>query len=241
MAKKKKDRSEEYRKRGLKRRKSIRSFEMVPDGIPPVQVEKTPVDVAAKIRKRIREECSVLTKRLTPKEFKFLLELYYGDSGGVQYKAYKATVKKPEMDNLTAAQDASRMKRSILAKIGEEGINEIVGFTLQRADRTVLGLLEAEYTKEYIHRDGCVVTGGTYPDNMGRAKGVELFYKRKGVGKDQEGTRPVVVNLVQYNPPNFPQWPGGGRADAPVAANMVPYQAPAALPSGTLGEPKDEG
>jgi hypothetical protein len=205
------DRSAEYRKRNMKQRTSQRSFEMVPDGIPAVQVVKTPVNVAAKIRKRIREELPGLTRRLTPMEFKFVLELYFGDSGGVQYKAYKAAMGKPNLKDSTAIEDASRMKRSILAKIGREGIDEIIGFTVERGDRTVLGLLDADDKRQFITRDGRIVEGETFPNYLARAKGVEFLYKRKGIFKEQEGAGPIVVNIVQYCGSDATPFTGGGR------------------------------
>lgn len=194
-------------KRNMNRRKSKRSFEMVPDGIPAVKIEKRSVDVAAKIRKQIREESPEIAARLTPLEFKFIIELYFGDCGVIQYKAYKAIKRAPDMDDLFAGQSASRIMKRIREKIGEDGIHEIIGYTLEKADRTILALMNAETTREFITREGITAKGGTYPDYQAMGKGVDLFFKRKGIGKENPSGQVLTVNVISHCPPNSEPWP----------------------------------
>ena len=61
---------------------------------------------------------------------------------------------------------------------------------------------------------GKVVEAGPYEDNQTQLGATKLLTQIHKMVPDEKGGGggTVIVNVVQYNPPNFPPWPGGGRA-----------------------------
>lgn len=216
MTKKKSARTEEYARRSRKNRKGVKSFEMIPDGVQPMAIGKRSVDVSAKVRARIREDAQGLAAKITPFEWKFLLEVIYGPHGCVRYKAMKKL--RPYLSDLSARQVASRTWSAIKGAIGEDGIQEVIGLTVEKVDTTIVGGLDAEFTREFITRDGRIVQGPTRPDRSVQMQAVALAMKRLGLSKEKEpGGSVLTVNVTSYLAGPVAEqkpWPGGGRTDA---------------------------
>lgn len=108
---------------------------------------------------------------------------------------------------------ASRLHQSILSKVGNDGLLEAMGIGEQATMEKIRQLKDAKLTKVFIVPEtGAIVEAGPYEDNTTQMNAAKLMAAmNKMVDPENKGGGPVVVNIVQYNPPGTPPWPGGGR------------------------------
>jgi hypothetical protein len=110
---------------------------------------------------------------------------------------------------------ASRIHQSILAKIGDDGMMEAMGIGKQATYEKLRQLKDAQVIKAFIVPEtGDVVEAGPYEDNQTQLGATKLLTQIHKMVPDEKGGGggTVIVNVVQYNPPGTPPWPGGGRA-----------------------------
>lgn len=108
---------------------------------------------------------------------------------------------------------SSRIYQSILGKIGDDGLMEAMGIGRHATMEKIRQLKDAKMTKVFIVPEtGQVVEAGPYEDNTTQMNATKLLAQvHKMVDAENKGGGPVIVNIVQYNPPGTPPWPGGGR------------------------------
>ena len=108
---------------------------------------------------------------------------------------------------------ASRIHQSILGKIGDDGMMEAMGIGRQATYKKLAELKDAKMVKVFIVPEtGQIVESPEYNDNTTQMNATKLLAQaHKIVDAENKGGGPVVVNIVQYNPPGTPPWPGGGR------------------------------
>jgi len=109
---------------------------------------------------------------------------------------------------------SSKMYLSIVSKLGDDGLFEAMGIGRQATMEKLRQLKDAKMVKAFIVPEtGEVVEAGPYEDNTTQMNATKLLagiHKMVDDGKGGSGGQ-VVVNIVQYNPPGTPPWPGGGR------------------------------
>jgi len=221
---------------------------IVPDGVPATYLGESPAPPEERVVDPEQEaEIAAVVEsmpgndlRQKAKDLRFLQLIAPGE-GQLSIKAAWRKLH-PTVSLKSATEAGSRRYREIRRAIGDQGVLALWGVHVSSIAKTLSEAQRAMFVRQFITRSGQVVTAPALVDHNIRLQAATIAMKMLGKGHAPEETaRPVVVNLVQYNPPNFPKWPGGGRSDAPVAANMIPYTPPVALQAGTLGEPKDEG
>jgi hypothetical protein len=110
---------------------------------------------------------------------------------------------------------STRIHASILGKIGDEGMMEAMGIGKQATFEKLRQLVDAKVVKAFIvPESGAVVEAGPYEDNQTQLGATKLLTQIHKMVPDEKGGGggTVIVNVVQYNPPGTPPWPGGGRA-----------------------------
>lgn len=148
----------------------------------------------------------------------------------------KATVR-------SATEAASRRYREIRKAIGDKGVLALWGVHVGSIAKTLSDAQRAMFVRQFITRDGRVVTAPALKDFNVRLQAATLAMKMLGKGREpEEATRPVIVNVISYNPVGTPTWPGGGREGAVFPAVPVRAALPAARPDpigGNRGERDD--
>lgn len=152
----------------------------------------------------------------------------------------------PTVSLKSAAEAGSRRYREIRKAIGDKGVLAMWGVHVGSIAKTLSDAQRAMFVRQFITRSGAVVTAPALVDHNVRLQAASLAMKMLGKGREsEEGSRQVVVNIVSYCGPNAVPFPGGGRVglDGILRPTIGPGShaalGPAALPAGTLGEPKD--
>lgn len=130
------------------------------------------------------------------------------DAWRMAFPKYKGT-------DATVRQRANEMYKAIVAKIGEDEIFEAMGIGKLATMEKLRQLKDAKCVKAFIVPEtGEVVEAGPYEDNTTQMNATKLLTQIHKMVPDEKGGGggTVVVNIVQYNPPGTPTWPGGGRA-----------------------------
>jgi hypothetical protein len=137
----------------------------------------------------------------------------------------------PTCSHKSATEAASRRYREIRKAIGDAGVLCLWGVHVGSISKTLSEAQRAMFVRQFITRDGTVVTAPAMVDHNIRLQAATIAMKLLGKGRDVEpGSGPVVVNIVSYCPEGTPTWPGGGRAGAVFPAPTVPHALPAARP-----------
>jgi hypothetical protein len=130
-----------------------------------------------------------------------------------QIAAFEKAFPNSKMKYDSRRKASSRLHLSILSKVGKEGMMEAMGLGEQATMEKIRQLKDAKMTKVFIVPEtGAVVEAGPYEDNTTQMNAAKLMAAmNRMVDPENKGGGQVVVNIVQYNPPGTPPWPGGGR------------------------------
>jgi hypothetical protein len=149
---------------------------------------------------------------LTRKEATYLQALVGANS---HIEAYEKAFPSGKTKYLSRRKASSRIHQSIMAKIGDDGMMEAMGIGRQATMEKLRQLKDAKVVKAFIvPESGKVVEAGPYEDNQTQLGATKLLTQIHKMVPDEKGGGggTVIVNVVQYNPPGTPPWPGGGRA-----------------------------
>jgi hypothetical protein len=148
---------------------------------------------------------------VTRKEAMFLRALA---GSSTKIAAWRVAFPKDRTSYQNQSHKAGRMYRAILSKVGEEELFESMGIGKQATMEKLRQLKDAKMTKVFIvPESGQVVEAGPYEDNTTQFNTTKLLTQIHRMVPDEKGGGggTVVVNIVSYNPPGTPPWPGGGR------------------------------
>lgn len=142
----------------------------------------------------------------------------------------------PDVKRTSAASTGSRLWREITSEIGPEGMDTIDGVHVRRINRILADASGATFTRQFITRSGRVVTAPPLVDHSLRLRSAELMMKKLGIGKEDDRSQPLVVNVISYlggDPAKIAPWPGGGRvcADGVLHDVVGPNRYRPALPA----------
>jgi hypothetical protein len=161
-------------------------------------------------------------------------------------EAWKALHPRTKATPKSCGEKASDLYSEILKDLGPDpdpaDILALCGIHVGSIGEDLAAARGANFVREfYDHKAGVILTGKERPDHLVRLRAVELSMKAIGLGRDKEsGSGPIIVNVVSYCGPNTAPWPNGGRADAQgIMRPTIGPGAIAALPAGSLGEPRD--
>ena len=109
---------------------------------------------------------------------------------------------------------ASRYRRLIIAKMGDEEMLELNGLGHQAFMEKLRQMLNAKVRPQFFDtKRGTNVDGNIREDNRTQMEAVKLLGNVLGYSKDEKGGGgQVIVNVIQYAPQGAPPWPGGGRS-----------------------------
>jgi hypothetical protein len=148
---------------------------------------------------------------ITRKEALFLQALV---GSGTLIDAWRKAFPDDTVQYVSQRKKASNYHQRILAKLGDEGLFEAMGIGKQATMEKLRTLKDAKVVKAFIVPEtGQVVEAGPYEDNVTQMNATKLLASIHKMVPDEKGGGggTVVVNVVQYNPPGTPPWPGGGR------------------------------
>jgi hypothetical protein len=147
----------------------------------------------------------------------------------------------PTASMRSAAEASSRRYREIRKAIGDKGVLALWGVHVGSIAKTLSDAQRAMFVRQFITRSGSVVTAPALVDHNVRLQAATLAMKMLGKGREpEEATRPVIVNVISYLPPNAAPWPGGGRADAGgILRPTIGPGSPAALALPAAKEERD--
>ncbi len=149
---------------------------------------------------------------LSRRDARFFLEL---PNHLTAVDAWRAAFPKDKSSVISQRQKASRSRRRIIAAIGgDDELMEAMGIGRIATYKTLADSLVAEEQREFIMPEtGEVVEGKVRPALAIRFATAKLLTQIHKMVPDEKGGGggTVVVNIVQYNPPGTPAWPGGGR------------------------------
>lgn len=148
---------------------------------------------------------------VTRREAVFLKSLAGSDR---KSEAWRTAFPKDKASDRSIERKARAMYKALVAKIGEDEIFEAMGIGKQATMEKLRQLKDAKCIKAFIvPESGQVVEAGPYEDNTTQMNATKLLTQIHRMVPDDKGGGggTVVVNIVQYNPPGTPTWPGGGR------------------------------
>jgi len=168
--------------------------------------------VAAKGPPKMASKRSLNRMGLTRKEATYLQALV---GSRTHIEAYETAFPESNQKYATRRKACSLIHQSILGKIGDDGMMEAMGIGKQATFEKLRQLKDAQVVKAFIVPEtGEIVESGPYPDNQTQLGTTKLLTQIHKMVPDEKGggSGTVIVNVVQYNPPGTPPWPGGGRA-----------------------------
>jgi hypothetical protein len=158
----------------------------------------------------VKQPSSLKAWGLNARQRRFLMALPQAKS---KVEAFRIAFPKNKLVKTSEYHVASRLYAQVVAKMGEEEMYELLGIGKFDTMKKLGELKDAQVVKAFIVPEtGEVVEAGPYPDNttqLGTAK--LLAQMNRMVDPENKGGGAVIVNIVQYNPPGTPTWPGGGR------------------------------
>lgn len=141
----------------------------------------------------------------------------------------------------SATEGGSRRYREIRKAVGDKGVLALWGVHIGSISKTLSDAQRAMFVRQFITRDGTVVTAPALIDHNVRLQAAALAMKLLGKGRDVEpGTGAVVVNIIQYAPVGSAPWPGAVWPRGFPAGSPPPNALPAATDfTGRKGERDD--
>ena len=197
--------------------RSARKMGLVQDGIPAIRTEMVPAAPDRTADPERERRTLLLIRKLTgdapvkAKKLRFLEMLSPGPEQRTLGQAWK--VLHPSVKTKSCYESGSRFYRQILDDIGDDGALSLMGVNLDGIGKTLADASKANFVREFVCRDGTIVTGKERPDFLVRLRSAELQMKLLGLGREKDlNAGPVVINVVSYCGPNAVPWPNGGRA-----------------------------
>jgi hypothetical protein len=184
----------------IKPSRMTRALNVSGDGRPRTYLGKRPAPAVAIAE--ARDRCPEIASQLSPGELKFLAH-YFAE--GTLTRAMRKI--RPKASEASAAQLGSRMYKAIKERIGQDAIWELMGVSYGAIGRVVRDALSAEYQKDFVVRDGTIVSTEPRPDHQTRLQAAQMGAKLRKLADENEGGG-VTVNIIRYNPENTPPWPG---------------------------------
>ena len=147
---------------------------------------------------------------LSRREAAYLLALV-GSSTAIE--AWRKAFPKDRSAESNQRMKASRTRLSVIAKIGEDEMFEVMGIGRQATMRKIAQLKDAKMVRTFIMpQTGAIIESQPYDDNTTQMTATKLMAGiHKMVDDGKGGAGAVTVNIVNYAPPGSPGWPGGGR------------------------------
>jgi hypothetical protein len=154
----------------------------------------------------VKKKAEVVTtdgiKRLDPKELKFLKGYF---ETGTYSGAYRTI--RPDVKDGTAWKMGSVMWKRIREKLSLEEIHEALGVSLGNIDRTLAEGMSAKFQRQFITRDGKVISAGEQVDHPTRIAAAKEAARLLGLTEDK-GEVPMVTVTIFCKPEEVNTWPG---------------------------------
>jgi hypothetical protein len=158
----------------------------------------------AEIVREARARAPELASRLTGMELKFLTRYYELGTLAAAYRSLR-----PGLSDRSCYQRGAVVMKTIRGKLSDQELFELAGLSVGAITTAVTGALNATTQKDFVlPRTGQIISTEPVADHQTRLQAASLGVKLRRMAVDDEKGQQVTINVVQYNPPGTPPWPG---------------------------------